>query len=172
MSEPVTNGWITNVVIEFGATFCGVIFALAADHWNSNRIAQNRVNEIIPYIYMELSENLRLTQGNRGPFFIHYWRAHEEDLIKWKEKEMLLRIIRMYNLMRARQSPELLTVDERTHYGHFLIEIVRWFDDKADSDPGFKARLESTKKHYFDMSESLRKGDPSAYRRFKPKYFD
>jgi len=167
----MVENWVVNAMLEFGATFLGVIFALAADHWNSKRIARNRVNEIIPYIYMELSENLRLTQNNRGPFFIHYWRAHEEDLNKWKEKEMLLRIIRIYNLMSVGQSTEHLTIDERTHYGNFLIEIIDWFDGKAESDPEFKSRLESTKRHYSEMSESLRKGDPSTYKQFKPKYY-
>jgi len=168
----MVENWGVNALIEFGATFFGVISALVGDHWNRNRIAQNRVNEIIPYIYMELSENLRLIQGNRGHFFIQYWRAHEEDLNKWNEKEMLLRIIRVYNLMSVEQSPTRLTVDERTHYGNFLIEIIKWFDQRAESNPGFEARLELTKKEYIKMSESLRKGDPSAYKHFKPNYFE
>ena len=167
----MVENWGVNAIIEFSATFLGIIFALAADHWNSKRIAQNRANEIIPYIYMEISENLKLTQGNLGSYSIHHWRAHEEDLNKWKEKEMLLRIIRIYNLMSARQSPEHLTIDERTHYEHFLIEIIDWFDQKAESDPELKRRLESTRKHYSEMSESLRKGDPSAYKQFRPKYY-
>ena len=167
----MVGDWVVNATIEFGATFLGVIFALAADHWNSKRIARNRANEIIPYIYMELSENLRLTQGNLGPYFTHYWRAHEEDLNRWREKEMLLRINRIYNLMSARQSPENLTEEERTHYGNFLIEIISWFDQKAESAPELKRRLESTRKHYTEMSEALRKGDPAAYKEFRPKYY-
>jgi hypothetical protein len=63
----------STVLIEFGATFLGVIFALAADHWNHNRIDNNRVNEIIPYFYMEISENLKQIQRNEA-------RAHTDSI--------------------------------------------------------------------------------------------
>ena len=47
----------------------------------------------IPYIYMEISENLKYIQRNEGPFFTEYWLGHEADFVKWSEKETLLRII-------------------------------------------------------------------------------
>jgi hypothetical protein len=161
----------STVLLEIGATFLGVIFALAADHWNHNRIDNNRVNEIIPYIYMEISENLKQIQRNEGHFITEYWLGHETDFVKWKEKEMLLRIIRIYNLMKLAQSPDSLTINERTHYANLLIEIISWFDSKAESDIEFEKKLEKIKQEYYKMTEVLREGDPSQYKNFKPKYF-
>ena len=74
--------------------------------------------------------------------------------------------------MSVLHSPENLTHNDRRYYGHFIIEITKWFDQKAESDLTLKDRLESIKKEYSDMSESLRSGDPSTFTSFTPKYFD
>ena len=171
MAESTASNFLSNILVEFGATFLGVIFALAADHWNHNRIDKNRVNEIIPYIYLELSENLERLQRNQSHFITDYWRTHETDFVKWVEKEMLLRVIRIYYLMKISQSPENLSINERTHYGHFLIEILSWFDKKAESVPEFKTRLEASKQEYHEMNRVMQEGDPSQHKTFKPKYY-
>lgn len=105
------------------------------------------------------------------PLWLNQRRARATDFVKWKEKEMLLRVIRIYNLMKISQSPENLSIDERTQYGHFLIEILSWFDKKAESVPEFKTRLEASKQEYLEMNRVIQEGDPSQYKTFKPKYY-
>lgn len=73
--------------------------------------------------------------------------------------------------MKLAQSPDSLTINERTHYANLLIEIISWFDKKAESDKEFEKKLEKTKQEYYQMTLVLREGDPSQYKNFKPKYF-
>ena len=132
-----------NAIIEFGATFFGVILALLAEHWYSNRQLQNRLNEILPYIYMELNENLwSLQQQHRDSYFItDYWETYRDDLRKWKEKMILQRIIRIYNIFDYEPPIEMMELFKRRTYATLLVEIIKWFDEKADLEPDFKALL-------------------------------
>jgi len=159
-----------NVIIEFGATFSGVILALLAEHWYSNRQLQNRLNEILPYIYMELNENLwNLQQQHRDSHFItDYWETYRDDLRKWKEKMILQRIIRIYNIFDYEPPIEMMERFKRRTYATLLVEIIKWFDEKADLEPDFKALLIERGKHYSEMRANMKTGDPW---HFRSKYY-
>ena len=55
MSEPL---WQT-AIVEFAATGFGVLAALGLEHWWSGRNFKKRLDEITPYIYMELAARAR-----------------------------------------------------------------------------------------------------------------
>ena len=73
--------------------------------------------------------------------------------------------------MKITQSPNNLTINERTHYANLIIEIISWFDKKAESDEVFEKQLEKTKQEYVQLTKVLKEGDPSQYKNFRPKYF-
>ena len=43
--------------------------------------------------------------------------------------------------MKITTSPNSLTMNDRTHYANLLIEVISWFDMKAESDKEFEKQL-------------------------------
>jgi len=48
---------MSSLFLKISATFLGVIVTLALDNLRSHEKLQKRLNEISPYIYMEIAEN-------------------------------------------------------------------------------------------------------------------
>jgi len=119
---------------------------------------------------MELSENKwNLQQSHRPSLFVtDYWETYRDDLSKWKEKTILQSIIRIYNILEDEMPIHELESTKRRTYATFLVEIIKWFDEKADSEPDFKALLIERGKHYSEMRASMGLGDPWHY---SPKYY-
>ena len=77
MSENYTGIFL----IEIIATFAGVFLAFLVEGIRSNIQAQKRLNEISPYIYMELAENWYYIRFREPAYFVtNYWEVFREDL--------------------------------------------------------------------------------------------
>jgi hypothetical protein len=156
--------------IEIVATFIGVIFALALDSRRSRKNYQKRLDEISPYIYMELAENWYSIRFRDSTYFVtNYWEVFREDLGKWNE-DQIVKIIRIYNYMESKQTPTIPKYAELTQIENLMTDVLKWFEAKAGTDPDFKKRLEGVQKYFKEMQTTIDKEGLSDGA-FIPKYF-
>jgi len=165
MSEP--SLWQT-AIVEFAATGFGVLAALGLEHWWSGRNFKKRLDEIAPYIYMELGENLYYIRGVRGNFITNYWESFRTELSKWNE-EQIVKIIRIYNIMEAEQSPRTITSYENKQIENLIVDTLKWFESKAEADPDFRKKLEKVDRYFEEMQKTIHNRERTAP--YRPKYF-
>ena len=165
MSEP--SLWQT-AIVEFAATGFGVLAALGLENWWSGRNFKKRLDEIAPYIYMELAENLLFIRRVRGNFITNYWESFRTELSKWNE-EQIVKIIRIYNFMEAEQSPELVTTVQNNQIENLIVDTIKWVDSKAEADPDFRKKLEKVDSYFEEMRKTIQKKERTAP--YRPKYY-
>ena len=123
----MSENYVIAFLIEITATFIGVLVALALDSRRSTKNIQKRLDEISPYIYMELAENWYYIRSRESAYFVtNYWEVFREDLGKWNE-DQIVKIIRIYNFMELRGSPTIPKYAELTQIENLMTDVLKWF---------------------------------------------
>lgn len=70
--------------------------------------------------------------------------------------------------MEERKSPTYITHIENAEIENLILDVLRWFDEKAESDLKYRNRLEEVAKAYTEMQDTIMKEEISDY---EPKYY-
>jgi hypothetical protein len=137
------------------------------DKENSLR-EENEYQEILDrmsaYIYMELDENR--TEINLNRVVTNYWEVYRSELGNWKESE-ITKIIRVYNLLDSySRRLETQNYTFNADIKRLIIDVLRWFDDKAEKNERFKEILKEVRLEYSETKRIEQTGELN----YNPKF--
>jgi len=162
--------WWLNIFPEPAAGFLAIYAAFELEKRSDRRNFQQRVREIVPYLYFELSENKALIENfrknqfefiNDGKTFNHSsWDMFKDDIKKWQEQNVvpLTRIYYCLSFMNRKIENDALYPDDPTITSriiatyNLIINQLKTYDENYFDDEKNFEELTNVYKIFFETS--------------------
>ncbi len=142
------DSFITGFLADFLAGFIGIFIGLQAEKWWEDRQEQKVIEDTLPYIYVELCENLLLFEGDEIYTVSNYWTVYHHILVKWKNPN-LMKIIRVYKLLdRVHKNEEY-----RDEAAGLIIAVLKYFDNELKKNKNLIKKYEKVYEEFYDTQE-------------------
>jgi len=142
------ESFFTGFLAEFLAGFIGIFIGLRAEKWWEDRQEQKTIEDILPYIYVELCENLLLFEGDEANTVNNYWSVYRYILAKWNNPN-LMKIIKIYELL-DRVDKDKEHMDEASS---LITGVLKYFDNKLIQDNNLLEKYEKAYEEFYSTQE-------------------
>jgi len=169
--------WVLLAGVEFFAVYYGVKLTFQRQSRKEGRAFHKRVTKIVPHIYIELYENLKLMTTYQGyghyyrnalRFKIAFWEVYQSELAEWEQHDVVPLTMIYYNMKRINQHLDAGIETTPSDFHHIMTENERlinqkleeyeiWFQKRREPptpDPfsEFKKVFEQYQKRHFSSS--------------------
>jgi len=135
------------LLISFGPPLFGVLFGFELNRYNEKLQFQNRVDQILPYVEIELRKNIKAldrapVQITQGDFAIDYWEMYKNELAKWQEINVVP-LTEIYSIIKKMEKPSALQIKYLEDLISYQLNVYKnWYSDKLKGKAGKKGRKE------------------------------